>query len=221
MSHGQRRSTPATVIIKPYKKWSTRNIWLTLYYDRCRIVEEYLVSMKLFRGDFMRGILIFTMFITMILSVGCSNLDEASNTFEETTKIKAEDFKIYEDSFLAENIKEDLDGDGEQEIIKMYIQPTPLEDKENKGQYLWDDTHFWQLIVFAGDKTYPLFNNHLSGKLKFWIENNEGQKTIVLLKDGMELSLTTFRYNADGYFDRKEHYKSTGVPPLIRSSTIK
>lgn len=164
---------------------------------------------------------IFTiMFVTMIISVGCSNSEDASNTSEEAIKIKAEKFKIYEDSFLAESFEEDLDGDGEQETIKMYIQPPPMEDEENKGQYLWDDSHFWQLIVFDGDKTFPLFNNHLSGKLKFWIENNENQKTIVLLKDGMELSLETFQYNADGYFNRQEHYKSTGIPPLIRSTTI-
>jgi hypothetical protein len=170
---------------------------------------------------FMRKTFILTIFVTMILSVGCSNLEEANNTSGEITKIKPEKFKIYEDSFLAENFEEDLDGDGEQEIIKMYIQPAPVEDEENKGQYLWDDSHFWQLIVFDGEKTYPLFNNHLRGKLKFWIENNEDQKRIVLLKDGMELTLETFQYNADGYFDRKVHYKSTGAPPLVRSTTIK
>ncbi|MFD1608606.1 hypothetical protein, partial [Oceanobacillus luteolus] len=29
-----RRSTPTTVIIKPYKKRSTSNFWLTLYYEQ-------------------------------------------------------------------------------------------------------------------------------------------------------------------------------------------
>lgn len=170
----------------------------------------------------MRKILIFTiMFVTIIFGVGCSNSKEASKTSNETTKIKAEEFKIYEDSFLAENFEEDIDGDGNKEVIKMYIHPAPIEDKENKGQYLWDHSHFWQLIVYDGDKTYPLYNNHVSGKLKFWIENNEEYKTIVLLIDGMQLSLETFQYNDDGYFERKIHYISTGIPPLIRSSTIK
>ena len=157
----------------------------------------------------------------MSFVVGCSNSEKISSFSEESAIIKDEKIKIYEDSFLADNFEEDIDRDGNLEIIKMYIQPAPIEDKENIGQYLWDDSHLWQLIVFDGDKTYPLFNNHLRGKLKFWIEDNGESKTIILLEDGMQLSLQTFEYNDDGYFERKTHYKSTGIPPLIRSATIK
>lgn len=162
---------------------------------------------------------LYTIVFVMILNVGCSH--SVGNEIEETTKIKAEQVQIYEDAFLAEHIEADLDGDGEKESIKMYIKPEPVEDKEHKGQYLWDDSHLWQLIVFDGDKTYPLFNNHLSGKLKFWIENNGGEKTIILLIDAREVSLETYRYHAEGYYFRTVHYKSRGEDPLIRSTTIK
>lgn len=183
---------------------------------------QYQLRRLLNRSGFLRNVLILTiMFVTLILSTGCSNLnsEEAENNSVVTSKIKDEKFEIYENSFLAENLEEDLDGDGVKETIKMYIHPSPIMDGENEGQYLWDDSHFWQLIVFDEDKTYPLYNNQLSGKLKFWIDGDEEQKTIILLQDGMELSLETFKYDVAGYFMRKELYKSTEIPP-VRSTRI-
>jgi hypothetical protein len=172
--------------------------------------------------DMKQLLILISLLFVMTLAVGCTNSDNKENSIsEKSTKIEAEEFKIYEDSFLAENFEVDIDGDGNQEIVKMYIHPAPIEDSKNKGQYLWDHSHLWQLIVFDKEKTYPLFNDNLSGKLKFWIEDNGLTKTIILLEDAMNLSFHTYVYNENGYFEKNTHYRGEGIPPIERSTTIK
>ncbi|MBO8171445.1 MAG: hypothetical protein H0Z33_06065 [Bacillaceae bacterium] len=164
----------------------------------------------------MKKMLVFTMMLAIIAIAGCSNSSETDQNVFKTTKVKAAKIQVYEQSFLAEDVTVDLDGDGKKESIKLYIEPAPIENKE--GEYLWDDSHVWQLIVLANGQTFPLYNDHFNGKLKFWIVNNGEKKEIILLKDGIQLSLETYEYNQNGYFERKVHYLSSET--LIRSSAI-
>ena len=167
------------------------------------------------------GIILFTV-IQLVDKNQDGSIDEqaltseiANETNENTSVIEHEDIQLYEDAFLAENFEVDLDGDGSNEVMKMYIYPAPI---EMDGQYFWDDSHLWQLIVFDGDRSYPLFNNHVSGILKFWIEDDGERPTIVLMENGIGMTLQTFRYHDNGYYSKNIHYQIDTL--LFRSTTI-
>ncbi|WP_147384532.1 hypothetical protein [Paenibacillus sp. 1011MAR3C5] len=152
--------------------------------------------------------------LVLVTSAGCA----ASNSSNDSVKIKAELAPINEGAFLADSMHQDLDGDGELEQIRMYIDPAPVEDQSKPGQYLWNERHHWQLVVMRGDDTYFLYNNYLSGKLKFWIENRGSHKAIVLLEEGKGLRMDSFTLNKEKMFERRMDYHQYDSI-LVKSST--
>jgi hypothetical protein len=87
----------------------------------------------------------------------------------------------------------DLDGDGEQEQIEMYVNA----EKDETGEYMWDDGQNWLLVVKDGGKTYPLFDGWVQiGKLSFWLIESDEKPMLILLKTGTaEFNLQTFTFN--------------------------
>ncbi|REK76684.1 hypothetical protein DX130_06505 [Paenibacillus paeoniae] len=156
--------------------------------------------------------------LILVIGAGCA----ASNSLNDTVKIRPESVTINEDAFLADSMQYDLDGDGQMEMIRMYIYPAPAEAENKPGQYLWHESHQWQLIVNRGEDTYLLYNNHLSGKLKFWIEDRGGsQKAIVLLEEGKGLRLDSFTLNEDHIFERMMNYNQFNSVIVESSTTFK
>lgn len=127
---------------------------------------------------------------------------------ETAEKITAAEVTEYEGRFLEEKLEEDLTGDGINEIIELYISPPPVIDEN--GEYGWDDSHYWQLIVNVGDQTYPLFNDHIQfGAIRFWIiEDNKG-KEVVLLSEGSQLFMNSYRFDGEAFI-KTEHYSNDG-----------
>jgi len=155
--------------------------------------------------------------LVFVISAGCT----ASNSANDLVKIKAESAPINEGAFLADSMHQDLDGDGELEQIRMYIDPAPVEDQSKPGQYLWNERHHWQLVVKRGDDTYFLYNNYLSGKLKFWIENRGSHKAIVLLEEGKGLRMDSFTLNSTKVFERRMDYNQYDSVLVKGSTTFK
>jgi hypothetical protein len=120
------------------------------------------------------------------------NSEELENDNKNRVIIKANQIVSYPIS-LYDQINFDLDRDGEDEQIEMYVNT----GKDEKGEYVWDDGQNWLLVVKDGDKTYPLYDGWVQlGKLTFWLIESDETPMIILLKTGTaEFTLQTFTFN--------------------------
>ncbi|WP_342566711.1 hypothetical protein MKY09_11625 [Psychrobacillus sp. FSL K6-4046] len=138
---------------------------------------------------------------------------EEKNTIENSSKvesdnfifIKEEDIEVPEGAYLAENITEDLTGDGIEDEIILYISPPPI--IAETGEFLWDDSHLWQLILIDQGKKYPLYNDSVRGVLDFWIAENEGKKELVLFNSGQHLMLYKYNYDKEKFIRNELFYE--------------
>ncbi|GAA0330066.1 hypothetical protein GCM10008967_20710 [Bacillus carboniphilus] len=123
--------------------------------------------------------------------VETANEDEQN---KETQFIEAKAIELYPRS-LFDQTEFDIDQDGEEEIIEMYVNA----DKDEEGTYMWDDGQDWLLVVKDGDKTYPLFEGWVQlGSLQFWLLEANEKPMLILLKTGTaEFHLQTFTYDKE------------------------
>jgi hypothetical protein len=164
-------------------------------------------------------------FLLLLFLLGCSQNVEKNKTTEENLstievneeKIMKENIEIKEDSLAAENFKEDIDGDGDLEDIILYISPAPKPHPEIEGKYLWDSNHLWQLIVKDGEAIYPLHNKPVQGSADVFVVSSKNEKEIVFLEHGTVLSLTTYKYNSDEFYEKKIIYYDG---PILHRSVI-
>jgi hypothetical protein len=120
--------------------------------------------------------------------------------------VKIETFPVS----LYDQTEFDLDRDGEMEQIEMYVNA----EKDEKGEFMWDDGHNWLFVVKDGEHTYPLFDGWVQlGKLSFWLIESDGTPMIILLKTGTaEFNLQTFTFNAEeSGFIQETHFNPENV----------
>lgn len=152
----------------------------------------------------------------LILITGCSQ--EATTNENDITKIQHGEVKVYEDVLTLEDVEEDVDGDGQKERIILNVSPAPQTHPDNDGQYLWDDSQVWQLVVKDGENKFILFDDHVQGLAELYIVNEKGnQNAIVFQQKGTNLKLSVFR-GKDGYFEKEVVYNSE---MMLHRSTIK
>ncbi|MDP5276727.1 hypothetical protein [Chengkuizengella axinellae] len=155
------------------------------------------------------------LFIILILAGGCST----ETTVNNRSIIQEGDITTYENTLIAADMKEDIDDDGEIEHIKLLISPAPIRNPEKIGEYLWDDSHYWQLIVEDNHHLYALFEDHVQGLAELYIVNEgEDENTIMFETKGTTLSLIQYKYNHDGFFEKKVIYNEG---PILNRSTMK
>jgi hypothetical protein len=139
---------------------------------------------------------IFLLCMVLLLVTGCSN--EAGKVKENNTKIHKGNMTVYEEALTAEDIQEDIDGDGQKERIILNISPAPVPHPTIEGQYLWDSSHVWQLLVEDNGEYYTLFDAPVQGRAELYIiSENDNQNAIVLQQKGTTLNLSAFRYKND------------------------
>jgi hypothetical protein len=156
-------------------------------------------------------------FICLFLIAGCSEQTTTEKT--DSSQIKPGDISSYEDTFVAEQIEENIDDDDSLESVKLLISPAPMPDPENEGHYLWGDSHVWQIVVEDDGKRYELFNDNVQGLGELFIVNEEeGKNTIAFLTKGTTLGLFLINYNKEGYFEMKESYNKG---PILHRSNVK
>ncbi|MEO4053883.1 hypothetical protein [Solibacillus sp. CAU 1738] len=112
--------------------------------------------------------------------------------------IDANEIELHESAYLLDSVMADLTGDDIEEEILLYISPSPFDEETGEAIY-WEDLHLWQVIVKNGEKTYPLYNYDLGGKLSFWVTP---EKQLLLVQDAVHLVVYEFTY-VDGIFERK------------------
>jgi hypothetical protein len=174
-----------------------------------------------------RTILLGALMLIFLGACQQSNLDTSEPDIQEKEEIELDSDRLDEDrpvkgvTITAKEIESypislydqttfDLDGDGEQEQIEMYVN---AEQAEN-GEYIWDDGQNWLLVVKDGDKTYPLFDGWVQiGKLSFWLLESDEKPMLILLKTGTaEFNLQTFTFNEEesGYL-QEIHFNPENV----------
>ncbi|MBD8034128.1 MULTISPECIES: hypothetical protein [Solibacillus] len=71
----------------------------------------------------------------------------------------------------------DIDEDGEEEIIELYVNAGKMEN----GLFAWDDGQNWLLLVQDGENSYPLFDDYIQlGSLDFSTATFDGKPGIVM-----------------------------------------
>ncbi|QHE52831.1 hypothetical protein [Pontibacillus sp. HMF3514] len=159
---------------------------------------------------------IICLILILLLITGCSQ--ETTTNEKDITKIHNGDVKVYEDVLTLEDVEEDIDGDGHKERIILNVSPAPHPNPESDSQYLWDDSHVWQLVVKNDGNQYTLFDDHVQGKAELYIVNEKkDQNAIVFQQKGTMLHMSVFRYK-DDYFEKEVVYNS-GM--MLHRSTIK
>ncbi|NDI35775.1 hypothetical protein [Chengkuizengella sediminis] len=155
-----------------------------------------------------------------VLITGCSNETISTDSTDSNILIiEKGEVKTYEDILTVEDIEEDIDGDEKKEHIKLSISPAPKPDPENEGQYLWDDSQVWQLVVEDEGDFYTLFDDHVQGLAELYIANEgQNQNAIIFQTKGTTLSLLQYKHNQDGYFEKKVVYNEGTI---LHRSTIK
>ncbi|MEZ7172072.1 hypothetical protein [Sporosarcina sp. OR05] len=89
----------------------------------------------------------------------------------KATKIEKYPQTLYKEMTL------DIDRDGEEEIIELYVNAGKMED----GQFAWDDGQNWLLVVKDGEKTYPLFDEYVQlGSIDFSTATFDGKPGVVM-----------------------------------------
>ena len=103
----------------------------------------------------------------------------------------------------------DIDEDGEEEVIELYVNVEKLES----GQFAWDDGQNWLLVVKDGEKTYPLFDDYVQlGSIDFSTTTYDKTPAIVMIMaQHSDRTVQKFTYdkNEKGYqkvtFYKKEN----------------
>jgi hypothetical protein len=137
------------------------------------------------------------------------NSKEDLETDSKKVVIKPQKIETFPVS-LYDQTEFDLDRDGENERIEMYVNA----EKDDKGEFMWDDGHNWLFVVKDGEHTYPLFDGWVQlGKLSFWLIESNGTPMIILLKTGTaEFNLQTFTFNAEeSGFIQEVHFNPENV----------
>ena len=139
-----------------------------------------------------------------------------TDTSDETSVYSNEDYAL----ILAKDIEQypqtlykkttlDIDGDGEEEEIELYVNAGKMEN----GLFAWDDGQHWLLVVKDGEETYPLFDDYVQlGSIDFSTGRFDKKPGIVMIKSShSDRSVQKFTYdkNENGYqkvtFYKKEN----------------
>jgi len=101
---------------------------------------------------------------------------------------------------------EDIDGDGEEEVIELYVNA----GKTGNGLFAWDDGQDWLLVVKDGEKTYPLFDDFVQlGSIDFSTTTFDRKPGVVMIKaQHSDKTVQKFTYdkNEKGY-QKETFYK--------------
>lgn len=121
----------------------------------------------------------------------------------KATKIEKYPQTLYKEMTL------DIDSDGEEEIIELYVNAEKMEN----GQFAWDDGQNWLLVVKDDEKTYPLFDEYVQlGSIDFSTATFDGKPGVVMFKrEHADRAVQKFIFdkNEEGYqkatFYKKEN----------------
>jgi hypothetical protein len=104
----------------------------------------------------------------------------------------------------------DIDGDGEEEIIELYVNVGIMEN----GSFAWDDGQKWLLVVKDGEITYPLFDDYIQlGSLDFSTTTFDGKPGIVMhMTQHSNITIQKFTYDkTEKGYQKETFYKKENM----------
>ncbi|WP_339252327.1 hypothetical protein NSQ43_01120 [Sporosarcina sp. FSL W8-0480] len=94
----------------------------------------------------------------------------------------------------------DLDRDGEEEIVELYVNAGKTDD----GLFAWDDGQTWMLVVKDGEETYSLFDEYVQlGSVDFSTTIIDKKQAIVMVMSqhaNRTVQKFTYDQNEKGYY---------------------
>lgn len=146
---------------------------------------------------------------SVIINVEEQREDLGEVNQDDHSAIQAKDIKKYPRS-LYKKASVDLDEDGEEEIIELYVNASKMEN----GVFAWDDGQTWLLVVKDGEKSYPLFDHFVQlGGVDFSITTFDGKPGIVMVMTWQfdkTVQKFTFDHDKNGFvkqtFYKKENF---------------
>jgi hypothetical protein len=146
-------------------------------------------------------LLICLIFINLI---ACQNKEKVSKTSQPVNKVEDKLIgAISSESIDTKSMTKldeftyDLDSDNSEEKIELY---TAAGRNEN-GEMLWDDGQKWLLVVWDGEKAYPVLSEYVQlGSVYFTISNNgvgEAANINVIINTGAGHSLRVYTFSKD------------------------
>ena len=131
--------------------------------------------------------------------------------------ISATDKVSIEGLVLLDSYAFDINGDGSEETISMYVNAEQGED----GEIYWDDGQRWLFLVEGQDQDYILFDDYVQlGNIKFHIYTVEDDFYITTIQSGTaNLDVTEYRFdsNSKEFISTLKH-KATGNVNMLHSS---
>jgi hypothetical protein len=132
---------------------------------------------------------------------------------KKTIKISADSAK-YDAMNVVEDCIYDITGTGEETIALL----TDAEKDEN-GEFLWDDSQDWALVVKSSGGIYPLYDAHSHGKLSMNVSESyqEDGSTVPVIRLSISASavfeIREYRWE-DGEFTEKTAYSTGAINEL-------
>jgi hypothetical protein len=169
--------------------------------------------------------ILFILIIIIVLgtSFGCSPKEKPTiaNPENETEEISImpTDKATTEGLALLDYYNFDIDGDGIEETISMYVDAA----QDSNGEILWDDGQKWLFLVESKDKDYVLFDDFVQlGTIKFYVYNilDEDAFYITTVKSTTaDLTITEYKFDKKTKsFISKVVYNTTGNVNMLHSS---
>ncbi len=145
-------------------------------------------------------------------------IDEVPDPEVKTVIIEATDKIDVQDLALLDSYIFDIDGDGVEETIAMYVDA----HQEPNGEIYWDDGQNWLFLVEGEEKDYVLFNDYVQlGTVRFHVYTvDENQFYITAVKPTTAgLSITEYKFdNESNNFIAKTIYEATGNVNMLHNS---
>lgn len=128
---------------------------------------------------------------------------------KEENNEKYENFNEYQDCAY------DFDHDDVEENITLYTSA----QKDDNGEFMWDDSQNWILAVEGNNGSYTLYEAHERGKLELFVSENYGEngeeypsiRLMISTSSGFEIREYTYR---DGNFREEVVYNAGSLNEL-------
>lgn len=146
--------------------------------------------------------------------------DDEDNLSEDDlvkTKIPATEKISTEGLTLLDSYEFDINGDGVEEVIAMYVNA----EQGSDGEIYWDDGQDWLFLVQGQDQDYVLFNDYVQlGDIRFHIYTVDEDFYITTIQSGTaNLDITEYKFDRDSQeFVSILKHKATGNVNMMHST---
>lgn len=140
------------------------------------------------------------------------------NDPEGTTHIQTTDKQATEDLVLLDSYSFDINDDGFEETISIYVDA----EKGANGEVYWDDGQKWLFLVEGRNEDYVLFDDFIQiGSLNYHIYTEDDDFYITTIQSGTaNLDIVEYKFDPDSNgFISTSKYGTTGNVNMLHSTS--